>query len=59
VEEFIGVKGIKAKGKRIHTWDIAAIKEIEPLRFPQEEELKAEEPEEEADDDNDGQISLF
>ncbi|MBO5798663.1 MAG: DNA gyrase/topoisomerase IV subunit A [Paludibacteraceae bacterium] len=59
VEEFIGVKGIKAKGKRIHTWDIAAIKEIEPLRFPQEEEIKAEEPEEEADDDNDGQISLF
>ena len=59
VEEFIGVKGIRAKGKRIHTWDIAAIKEIEPLRFPQEEELKAEEPEEEADDDNDGQISLF
>ncbi|MBO5989733.1 MAG: DNA gyrase/topoisomerase IV subunit A [Paludibacteraceae bacterium] len=59
VEEFIGVKGIKAKGKRIHTWNIAAIKEIEPLRFPQEEELKAEEPEEEADDDNDGQISLF
>ena len=59
VEEFIGVKGIKAKGKRIHTWDIAEIKEIEPLRFPQEEELKAEEPEEEADDDNDGQISLF
>lgn len=59
VEEFIGVKGIKAKGKRIHTWDIAAIKEIEPLRFPQEEELKAEELEEEADDDNDGQISLF
>ena len=59
VEEFIGVKGIKAKGKRIHTWDIAAIKEIEPLRFPQEEETKMEEPEEEADDDNDGQISLF
>ncbi len=59
VEEFIGIKGVKAKGKRIHTWDIAEIKEIEPLRFPQVEETKAEEPEEEADDDNDGQISLF
>ena len=59
VEEFIGIKGVKAKGKRIHTWDIAEIKEIEPLRFPQVEETKAEELEEEADDDNDGQISLF
>ena len=33
-EEFIGVKSFKAKGKRISTFEIAEIKEIEPLRFP-------------------------
>ena len=38
VEEFIGVKGFKAKGKRITTFETAEIKEIEPLRFPEPEE---------------------
>ena len=45
VEQFIGVKGFKAKGKRISTWQIDHIEELEPLRFP--------EPEQEADDDSD------
>ncbi len=44
VEQFIGVKGFKAKGKRISTWQIDHIEELEPLRFP--------EPEQEADDDS-------
>jgi topoisomerase-4 subunit A len=34
VENFIAVKGFKAKGKRICTWTVAAIREIEPERFP-------------------------
>ena len=38
VEEFIGVKGFKAKGKRISTWQIGNIEELEPLRFPEEAE---------------------
>ena len=38
VEEFIGVKSFKAKGKRITTFETAEIKEIEPLRFPEPEE---------------------
>ncbi|MBQ8866884.1 MAG: DNA gyrase/topoisomerase IV subunit A [Bacteroidaceae bacterium] len=47
-EEFIAVKGYKAKGKRITTFEVAEIVELEPLRFPTEEELaKPEEPVEE------------
>ena len=37
VEEFIGVKSLKAKGKRITTYEIAEIREIEPTRFPEPE----------------------
>ncbi|MDH8701519.1 topoisomerase-4 subunit A [Dysgonomonadaceae bacterium PH5-43] len=37
VDEFIAVKGIKAKGKRITTFETESIKEIEPLRFPEPE----------------------
>ncbi|MDI9544680.1 MAG: DNA gyrase/topoisomerase IV subunit A [Bacteroidota bacterium] len=33
-DEFIGTKSFKAKGKRITTYEVAEIKEIEPLRFP-------------------------
>jgi len=35
-EQFISVKGYKAKGKRISTWQIESIVELEPLRFPEE-----------------------
>ena len=34
VEEFIGVKGFKAKGKRLTTWKIGDIEELEPTRKP-------------------------
>ena len=37
VEQFIAVKGFKAKGKRITTWQVAGIEELEPTRFPEEE----------------------
>jgi topoisomerase-4 subunit A len=37
-EQFISVKGFKAKGKRISTWEIADIEELEPQRFPEETE---------------------
>ncbi|MCH5224712.1 MAG: DNA gyrase/topoisomerase IV subunit A [Muribaculaceae bacterium] len=36
-EEFIAVKGFKAKGKRISNYEIASITELEPTRFPEEE----------------------
>ncbi len=32
-EEFIGVKSFKAKGKRLTTFDVETINELEPLRF--------------------------
>lgn len=36
-EEFIAVKGAKAKGKRITTYKVKEITELEPLRFPEPE----------------------
>ena len=37
-EQFIAVKGFKAKGKRISTWQIDSIEELEPQRFPEPSE---------------------
>ena len=36
-EEFIAVKGFKAKGKRITTYQLGEIEELEPLRQPEPE----------------------
>ena len=41
-EQFIAVKGFKAKGKRISTWTIGSIEELEPQRFPEPEETEEE-----------------
>jgi topoisomerase-4 subunit A len=38
VDEFISVKSLKAKGKRITIFEVAKIREIEPTRFPEQEE---------------------
>ena len=51
-EQFISVKGFKAKGKRLTTWQMEKIEELEPLRFPEIVE-KQEEPEEEENLDPD------
>ena len=37
-EDFVGVKSPNAKGKRLSTWEIAEIKELEPLKVPEPEE---------------------
>jgi topoisomerase-4 subunit A len=37
VEQFIAVKGYKAKGKRLTTYQIESIVELEPIRFPEPE----------------------
>ena len=42
----MGVKGFKAKGKRITTWQVERIEELEPLRKPEPE------PSEDEGDDN-------
>ena len=43
-EEFVMVKGFKARGKRLTTWEVANVEELEPTRFP--------EPENEDNDDS-------
>jgi topoisomerase-4 subunit A len=72
-EQFITVKSSKARGKRVSTWEVDRIEELEPTRFP---EVKTEEEvpdtEEEVNEDPDegksdqdirdeltGQLSLF
>ncbi|MDR2774764.1 MAG: DNA gyrase/topoisomerase IV subunit A [Tannerella sp.] len=59
-EQFIGVKSFKAKGKRITTFAVSRINELEPLRFPEEkteghdsDNMKKDEPDDEA------QLDLF
>ena len=37
-EQFIAVKGYKAKGKRLTTYCLESVVELEPTRFPEEEE---------------------
>ena len=74
VEQFISVKGYKAKGKRLTTFQVEFIVELEPLRFPDPpspEDLNAEDEEEEnldpdagksqqqVFDELTGQLSLF
>jgi len=43
-EQFISVKGYKAKGKRIEKAHVEEVEELEPLRFPEPEE--SDEPDE-------------
>lgn len=62
--DFVGVKSFKAKGKRLTTYSVDRIEELEPIRMPEPEIL-------EEDDDNDsvdtnvpeeeenGQMKLF
>ena len=66
-EDFIGVKGITARGKRLTTYEVKEICFIEPLVKPEdeipEEEQQAEEPQTTHDDglipDSGTQMSLF
>ena len=48
VDSFVGVKSYKAKGKRVTTFEIAAVAELEPARFP--EPPQEEEPEDAPDE---------
>lgn len=61
-EEFIAVKGFKARGKRLATYQISKIKELEPTRHPEPapepEKPKATDSSDEDDDEKD-QMSLF
>lgn len=72
VDDFIAVKGFRAKGKRISNFEIQTVEELEPIKFPEEpkedQSTKVEIEEENADEgisDSDlrdeitGQMKLF
>lgn len=62
VDEFIGIKGVKARGKRISTFEIESIAEEKPLNknVPTEEDDAQKETEETLNEDtSDGQMNLF
>ena len=72
VDDFIAVKGYRAKGKRISNFEVQTVEELEPIRFPEEpkedQSTKVEIEEENADEgisDSDlrdeitGQMKLF
>ena len=52
VDEFIQVKKVTAKGKRIATWEVDSVEELEPLRFPEEPEEQPDEPENQEQPEN-------
>jgi topoisomerase-4 subunit A len=73
-EEFIGVKGYKAKGKRLSNYEVGAVEELEPLRQPEQImddssgnpedvlagiEIVSTQPEDPEQVTDDGQMSLF
>ena len=51
-EQFISVKGFKAKGKRLSTYQIESIEELEPVRFPEEPD-NPDNPEDSDDSEDD------
>lgn len=60
VAEFIGVKSFRARGKRLSTYEVSVIKELEPLMKP-EEDGKEENDREDSDGEessDSGQMSL-
>ena len=62
--EFVGVKSFKAKGKRLTTFAVDKIEELEPIIREEEPEVQSEADEVENNDadtpnDDDGQMKLF
>ena len=60
--EFVGVKSFKAKGKRLTTFTVDKIEELEPIVREETEvqtEFEENELEEDIPNDDDGQMKLF
>jgi topoisomerase-4 subunit A len=53
-DEFIAIKGYKAKGKRLTTYTIKSVKELEPTRFPEPPAPSAPDEPSEVEDPDDG-----
>ncbi len=66
-EQFVGIKGVRARGRRVTTFKVDSVTELEPLRLPEPapEPDKTEESDntgvadENDSENNDGQLSLF
>ncbi len=68
-EQFVGVKGVKARGRRVTTFNVASVTELEPLRMPEpaplpepeapDNSLDNSDTEQEDEESEDGQLSLF
>lgn len=56
-EQFIAVKGFKAKGKRLSTYQIESIEELEPVRFPEPQETADDTEENENNDDSEAIVN--
>ena len=65
VDEFIAVKGFKARGRRATMWNVASVEELEPLRVPETDtddgnaDIADSNDKEDKDSEDDGQMSLF
>lgn len=60
VAEFIGVKSFKAKGKRLTTFQVSKIQELEPLIVDEpKSDIASDEHHEEAEETDENQMSLF
>ena len=59
MDEFIGVKSYKARGKRLTTYEIDEIIELEPTKLPPPPEVEEEPEIEEPANENAEQLSLF
>ena len=51
-EQFVSVKGFNAKGKRLTTWTVDKIEELEPSRFPEKEKEEEENSEDDQQEEN-------
>ncbi|MFW5645528.1 MAG: hypothetical protein ACOCZL_06410 [Bacteroidota bacterium] len=57
--DFIGVKSYRARGKRLSTYEVSVIKELEPLNKPKEVTPESEQEESDNEYSSDsGQMSL-
>lgn len=59
--DFVGVKSFKAKGKRLTTYTVDRIEELEPTRMPEPEPEQPDTADEEQPDtpDENGQMTIF
>lgn len=64
--DFVGVKGYKARGKRLTTFEIQEVVELQPVRFPEPDEVEETKTDEtvkeedlDANEGDDTQMNLF